>query len=274
MRSIFFITIISLILFNCSGNNKQIGDIQIMDATLKQDLQTISRAKIFFGHQSVGFNIMDGVTTLAKEAGVDALQIIEIKEGNELPQHFFAHAPVGKNTEPNTKCDAFAEDINTLFSQGLDIAMLKFCFVDMRAEDDPQAVFDYYRTTIDSLQKSYLRTRFIHFTLPLTTIQTGWKAKVKKLIGKRNFGYRENINRFNYNQLLKEHYNEENIFDLSKIESTYPDGSRETFERDGKMYYALIPAYSTDGGHLNTTGSQLAAKELVHILAQAIIASK
>ena len=41
-----------------------------MTDSLKQDLTTVQSARIFFGHQSVGGNIMDGVQDLAKESGV------------------------------------------------------------------------------------------------------------------------------------------------------------------------------------------------------------
>ncbi len=266
MRYILIVILSSFLSF-CS-ETKPIGDIKIMDPTVTKDLQTLSTAKIFFGHQSVGYNIMDGVNDLIKEAGNDSLQVIEMKKGTELPPYYFAHARVGKNTEPDTKCDAFAQDIHELFKNNLDMAALKFCFVDMRADDDPQQVFDYYKSTMDSLKKQYPHTRFIHFTLPLTTIQTGWKVPLKKLLGKEISGFADNMKRAAYNRLLKKYYKDDPIFDLSAVESTYPDGRRQSFEVAGKTYYALIPQYSSDRGHLNTLGRRIVAKAFVHVLAQ------
>ncbi len=62
-----------------------------------------------------------------------------------------------------------------------------------------------------------------------------------------------------------------NIFDLSKVESTYLDGSRESFEKDDGTYYALSPDYTYDGGHLNELGRKLAAKELIRVLAVSVM---
>ena len=53
----------------------------------------------------------------------------------------------------------------------------------------------------------------------------------------------------------------------AKIESSYPDGSREYFVKDNKAYYSLIPAYTNDGGHLNETGRKIVASELIRFLA-------
>ena len=50
-----------------------------------------------------------------------------------------------------------------------------------------------------------------------------------------------------FNELLiKEYDGKEPVFDLAEIESTRPDGRRETFTKDGKTYYSLIPDYTYD----------------------------
>ena len=121
---------------------------------------------------------------------------------------------------------------------------------------------------MDSIKKRSPYLTLIHVTIPLTAFQTGWKVPLKKLLGKEVGGYKENINRYIVNEKLKEYYKSDPIFDLSKIESTYPDGSRESFEQDGKIYYALVPDYTYDGGHLNELGRKLAAKGLIRVLAE------
>ena len=268
MRPILLI-LLSLLIISCS-NNKKIGEVKIMDESLKNDLQTIQNAKIYFGHQSVGFNIMDGVEDILKEAPEVKLNIIDIDKSNELPEGYFAHSKAGQNTQPNTKCDAFAEKLGGEFLNNTDIAFLKFCYVDMLANSDPQEVFDYYKKTMDSIKAKHPDLQLVHFTIPLTAIQTGWKATIKKLLGKEVSGHAENIKRYEYNELLKETFKDEPVFNLAKVESTYPDGSRESFTQNGKTYYSLIRNYTYDGGHLNELGRQIAAKELMKVLAEAV----
>ena len=43
--------------------------------------QKLSSKKIFFGHQSVGYNIMEGVRDLITESPMIRLNVLEIKDG-------------------------------------------------------------------------------------------------------------------------------------------------------------------------------------------------
>ena len=72
-----------------------------------------------------------------------------------------------------------------------------------------------------------------------------------------------------FNEILKRTYRDDPIFDLAEAESMHPDGTRETFEHEGKQYYALIDDYTDDGGHLNEIGRKIAAEQLIHTLATA-----
>ena len=101
----------------------------------------------------------------------------------------------------------------------------------------------------------------------MTTRQTGIKAWIKKLIGKPVGGYDDNIKRNQFNELLKKEYDgKEPVFDLAKMESIRPDGKRETFTKDGKTHYSLVPDYTSDGSHLNETGRKKAAEQLLLLL--------
>ena len=51
---------------------------------VKTDLQVVSTQRIFFGHQSVGDNLLDGVRQLAKEAQL-ALNIVEVNTASAMP---------------------------------------------------------------------------------------------------------------------------------------------------------------------------------------------
>jgi hypothetical protein len=80
-----------------------------------------------------------------------------------------------------------------------------------------------------------------------------------------------NIKREQFNTMLRDTYRGKPVFDLAAFESTYPDGSRESSVHDGRECYAMVPLYATEGGdHLNAFGRKLAARRLLHVLAEAI----
>lgn len=53
--------------------------------------------KIFFGHQSVGYDIMEGVSALQKEHPSIRLTIVETTDPSRFDGPVFAHAQVGRN---------------------------------------------------------------------------------------------------------------------------------------------------------------------------------
>ena len=53
--------------------------------------ESIVQKKIFFGHQSVGNNIIDGLRMVAKQHQFQALNIIETRNGNDITGPMFVH---------------------------------------------------------------------------------------------------------------------------------------------------------------------------------------
>jgi len=132
------------------------------------------------------------------------------------------------------------------------------------------ALFAAYQATLAPLQARFPHTTFVHVTAPLTTLQGGPKAFVKRLLGRPPAGARENARREEYNALLRlATQGKEPLFDLALVESTAPDGRAETFAWDGRQVPALVPAYTEDGGHLLGEGRLRAARQLVSVLASA-----
>jgi len=229
--------------------------------------ERLSHKKIYFAHQSVGFNIMDGIQDLMKEHHEIKLNIVETSNESDFNIGLFAHSKVGKNVDPKSKIDEFAKFINEGIGEKADVAALKFCYVDMRLNTDVEKIFSDYTNSILQLRKKYPDMIIIHFTVPLTTKQTGPKAWIKKLIGKPLSGVKDNIKRNKYNALLKQAYQgKEPIFDIATLQSTFPDGSRSTFTQDGKKYYSMVPDYTHDGGHLNEIGRSIVAYNLLLLL--------
>ena len=105
----------------------------------KADLQTLAVARVYFGHQSVGNDVVKGLAELATAEGVP-LRIVEVPEGvdDELPG--IVHARLGRNREPETKCDAFGQFLTRqVDDRKWDAAVLKFCYADLGdgGENDP-----------------------------------------------------------------------------------------------------------------------------------------
>jgi hypothetical protein len=262
--------LIALLILSC-GENRNSGD-SIMSEDLIGNLKSLQNVKIYFGHQSVGYNILSGLESLAKKSSVD-ISILEWNENKKLPQSYFLHSRVSKNTKPETKCNDFIKFLQNL-NDSIDVALLKFCYVDINADTDINELFNVYKSMIDRLKTEFPKIKLIHVTVPLITKTPAWKRIIKNLMGKSDVNELANIKRNEYNELLKNGYSGEYIFDLAKIESTYTDGGMESFKIDGKEYFSLIEEYSSDGSHLNELGGQLAAKELVDIISKQIYNKK
>ena len=230
-------------------------------------LQALSTRRIYFGHQSVGADIVKGIREITGEEQPARLHIVTAAEPAAFGRPVFAHSRIGENGNPDSKIDQFSAIIRGGVGNRADTALFKLCYIDIVAGTDVQKIFSHYKETMSQLKKAYPGTRFVHVTVPLTTLQTGPKAWIKLALGRPVSGYPDNSARSAYNELVRKEYaGREPIFDLAKIESTFPDGKRSSFLENGLDIDTLVPAYTTDGGHLNELGRRRAAQELLHVL--------
>lgn len=237
-----------------------------VDATLHADLKRVAQQRILFGHQSVGVNLLDGVAQLAVTAGVP-VRIVETTSADNVKPATIGSMFVARNGDPLQKLRSFEQAMGSQ-PAGLDIAFMKFCFVDIISGTDVKELFAQYRATIDRLKAMNPGTTFVHVTAPLTIVQGGLKADLKQLIGRAPSGMMENIRREEYNTLLRQTYQaKEPIFDLARIESTAMNGTAASVEWNGSKVPVMDPANTDDGGHLNTVGKLRAARELISVLA-------
>ena len=228
----------------------------------------LSEKKIFFGHQSIGFNIMAGIEDVLKENTKLGLSIVETNNPADFTRPLFAHSRVGKNYEPLSKIRSFATFMDNGLGDKVDMAFFKFCNVDINRKTDAKGLFDEYAKTMAALKGKYPKTIFVHVTSPVRIVQTGIKVPLKKLLGKPIDGYEDNAKRGDYSELIRRAYaGKEPLFDLAMIESTMPDGTRATFTKDGKVCAYLVPEYTKDGGHLNEKGRKIVAEQLLIFLA-------
>jgi hypothetical protein len=264
MYGIRVVTSTLLILAVVAGGTMTAAHAADVDASLRRDLDRIVHRRIFFGHQSVGVNLLEGIKQLSTMAGVP-VRIVEVKMASEVGPAMIGHTFIAENEKPFLKLKNFDQAMG-MQPTGLDIAITKFCFVDFTAETDAKALFDRYRATIEDLQAKNPDTTFVHVTAPLTSAQSGPKEFLKRLLGRG--GSAVNVRREEYNSLLRKTYQgREPIFDLARVESTAPDGTAVTVKWNGIVAPAMAPEYTNDGGHLNSAGKLRAAREFISALA-------
>ncbi|MDN5871761.1 MAG: hypothetical protein L0H73_13695 [Nitrococcus sp.] len=239
-----------------------------------ENLRTIAKARVLFGHQSVGRNILAGLESLSKEAGVP-LRIVEISGAPPNGPGIF-HTNIGQNGNPVSKVEMFQSFLTANGKPQYDIAMMKFCYVDLR-QDTPLGVaemIDQYSRMVNHIRLTRPEVQLVHITMPLVAEPPGKKTAVKRFFGLATVEDANNILRNAYNDALRAKYSGEAIFDLAGVESTLPDGTRSAFKHDGKAIYTLANAYTQDGGHLNEVAQRRAAIAFVQTLASTLEARK
>jgi hypothetical protein len=129
-------------------------------AVIAQDLKSVQRLKVYFGHQSVGGNILEGLREIEAKYG----------RGPEMTDSL-----IGQNGDPAGKCEDFTRNLGRLASQHLDVALMKFCYIDFDQATDVEKLFAKYSGTLDAMEKQYPEILFVPVTAPLTTRGAGWK---------------------------------------------------------------------------------------------------
>ncbi len=251
----------------CEGGNMSHGTVSLapIKSIPESAWQKLAEKKIYFGHQSVGYNIIDGLEQIKKETPQIKLDIVEIKDASKLSKPAFTHSEIGDNEDTHSKAQGFSEYMAKGIGSSADIAFFKFCYVDITRHSDVDKIFAEYKKTMESLSKKYPHSTFIHSTVPLTESETMVRSMVKAVLGKED----NNIKRNQYNEMLRKEYGgKEPVFDIAQAESTHPDGTRSTFTKSGTTYYSMAPEYTDDGGHLNEQGQRAVAQELLLLLAK------
>ena len=232
-----------------------------------EDLRQLGETRLFFGHQSVGSNILDGVQDLM--ASHEGLQL-EIRAAEKPLQPAgtgLVHAAVGRNREPLSKIAGFQEYLEGGLGEQVDIACLKFCYVDITNGTDPNALLMAYSEAIEALKSRFPDVRFMHFTVPLCapslTTKGVLRTKVKRLL-RRATVLDDNAVRQQYNELLRERYDgKEPLFDLARYEAVDLEGQEHFCLWKNERVPVLVGSYTDDGGHLNTVGRQHIAEQLL-----------
>jgi hypothetical protein len=231
------------------------------------ELHRFAATRVFFGHQSVGANVISGVESIYAASEVQAPLITETRAPGNIDGGVLAHAYIGANGDPLGKFADFKAAVNGSVGQSIDVALLKLCYVDVVASTDVQALFDTYRATMEELEREHPSVRFIYTTVPLTT-DRDWKSTIKYWLGRDDhMGPADNLARERYNELIRRQYRDTGrLFDIASIEATM--SSSPTQRQSGEaIYYVLNAGLAVDPGHLNQLGASLAGAEFVRVIA-------
>lgn len=239
-----------------------------MDEITAAQWESLAQRRIFFGHQSVGRNIMDGVRAVLAENPSIRLHLVNGTATGAVEGPAFMEADVGRNGDPRSKTDAFVAAVADGLTEPGGIAFHKYCYVDVTADTDIEALFGDYRSLMDDLRASQPELTIVHVTMPLTSNpDPALKGFAKRLLG-RSPDVLLNRKRNAFNRLLRAEYGgREPIFDLALLESTRPDGSRSYFRHGTEVVYTLATEWTDDGAHLNEAASRIVAEQLLAFLA-------
>jgi hypothetical protein len=254
----------------CAAEGPMVETVELANLAdvTASEWQRLAARRVFFGHQSVGRQIMDGVTAAVSELPESGLRVVEIGGGDVGAGPGFYHGFVGRNVYPADKTDAFAKVVSSSFTEPGSVAMLKFCYVDVHGPIDADSIFADYQRKIADLRERAPHVTIVHFTMPLHTSESRfeyWKNVVLRRGGERA----ANAKRNRYNVLLKAAYaGKEPVFDVAGLESRRSDGSRAFFTNGDDVVYEMADEHTYDGGHLHDKAQRYIADQLLIFLAK------
>lgn len=229
-----------------------------------QDWQRLANERIFFGHQSVGQNLLDGMRDVVASNPNIRLNIVEVKNGSSIDGPGFYHTFIGENGKPASKLAAFRDAMDSVGESGT--ALMKYCYVDVNFQSNPKQMFEDYRRTVNEVRAKHPGIRIVHVTLPLTS-DPGTIRYVAAVVRRLPTSRGLNLIRHQYNEMLRTEYGgKEPIFDLAALESTEPDGTQKLVRYKGERVPVLSNAWTYDGGHLNEAGRRRIAEAFLTTL--------
>ena len=232
-----------------------------------EQLTRLAALNVFFAHQSVGMNLLDGVREIAADYPGIPLRILESTA--DLSTGAVRHAFVPENGDPEKKIEGFRHLLDSGIGANSDVAFLKLCYSDFSATTDPISLFATYQRTMAAIRRDYPKLLLVHVTVPLTSVsgRANAGAAVMRLLGRTLPGIAENAVREEFSELLRyANAGASTVFDLARLESTTPTGERDLRPWRGRLVPCLHPGYTDDGGHLNATGRRRLGRALIAFL--------
>lgn len=245
----------------------------VPSATVEQ-LEEIGELRIFFGHQSVGANILNSTSELFSAAGARIPKIVESDDAGLVDGPMIIHSFIGENRDPLGKVTEFDRILREGMGEQVDVALLKLCYIDVTEGVDVEALFADYRDMMSALEQDFPDVVFLYATVPLTTEAGGpvgrAKERVKDFLGRDYVNLpANNVTREQFNELIRAEYRGTGrLFDVAAVQAAGADGIRQVRSHSGVEYFAMDSRVASDPGHLNGDGSLLAGSALFAIIAQ------
>jgi len=213
-------------------------------------LQSLASRRIFFGHQSIGADIVRGLEEIRRESPGIPFRLIETRDPDALSSPGFCHCRIGRNTDPESKICDFDALLNEGFGERLDIALFKFCYVDIHRKSDIERIFRIYAEAMSRLKKTFRLVTFVHVTVPVVRDPGMAGGFLRRVLGGSQGRSADNAARGRFNETVARRYaGSEPVFDLASIESGL-----------------LASEFADDGSHLNTKGCSVVAEALMTFL--------
>ncbi|MCL2011448.1 MAG: hypothetical protein FWG75_01480 [Cystobacterineae bacterium] len=243
----------------------------------------ITRLYMFFGHNSVGGEIVSGLSNQVQ--GLRILSYTPTSITNTAGNHFGSptrqpgllnvttYGLYNTYNQAIQEVDAFTAHVRGIINgrgnipgQPLDIVFMKFCFLAFYNMNSGQetSLFNYYAEQMDILQRDFPSLIVVHLT------QT-----TRPCAETQSYLHAANIRSMNYRRLMLNRYaSGGRVFDLTLAEATGANGNvNHCTYRDasGELVLGLrseyAPSSTSTDGHLNTTGRNTIARELANFLA-------
>ena len=228
--------------------------------------------RIVFGHQSVGGNLVDGLSRLATAGEPVPLSIQRTLQVEGASPGVLAHEWIGENGAPASKLAAFGAALDGP-ARGANVGIVKFCYSDFGPETDPEGLFQEYARQVREWQSLHPGITFVHITAPAVRPEGTVSRWVRTLRGRMTM--RERATKVaRYNARLREAYaGREPVFDLAAHEAAGPSGRATGFRAGGTEVPLLHPAFTDDGEHLNGPGRVAVARKFLRFLADSVSAA-
>ena len=234
----FFLCLLVVGLSEEARCDNRVDNMKSISGITQDKWDMLASKRMYFGHQSVGFNIIAGVNDILERNSFINLDIKDLDKVEDLSKPFLAHSAVGRNRFPDEKVSAFSEVMLSDFGGHVDVAFLKFCYVDAKEGANVEQMLAVYDRGIEEIRKARPNVVIVHFTIPIRAIPNGFVDRTKRRFGvgvlhKKAMG---NIVKRDFNSLLLAKYGDKDlVFDIAKIESTAQNGESCTFRYKGRI---------------------------------------
>jgi len=108
---------------------------------------------IYFGHQSVGRDLIAGIKRLNHDGAI-GLSLIQTEDPTSLTGPAFVHFLAGSNRDYASKNAALLRLLKTRKQADEAIVLLKYCYVDIGGDLDPDTLFSAYCEMMETIQSS------------------------------------------------------------------------------------------------------------------------